>query len=285
MATMATATMLPSAGISELVAGPPLDYSFKELKSVLEMETEEPRSGGKRRSPEQKDATAAGQAETGADASGTSAIAATGSLAGTTGAADATKAIAGGSINPATQSSLLASSGKSMSGAPGQLRPNTSPIIKRKVRKVTIAVKLNNNSIDSITELPQALDFVMDDPMRNLQWIDLSFNLLSTIQAELLDFKQLKALYLHGNHIKSLPSVERLRKLPKLISLTLNGNPIECASFYRRYVVGALPDLRTLDHSTITDDEVKGSQDWFQGHMNRGRERQKRLEEQADDNE
>merc|ERR1719446_733231 len=156
--------------------------------------------------------------------------------------------------------------------------------MKRRIRKVTLAVKLNNNSIDSIAELPQALEFVMDDPMRTLQWIDLSFNLLSTIQAELLDFKQLKALYLHGNHIKSLPSVERLKKLPKLISLTLNGNPIECMSFYRRYVVGALPDLRTLDHSTITDDEVKGSQDWFQGHLQRGKERQRRLEEAAAEN-
>merc|ERR1719316_1587018 len=105
----------------------------------------------------------------------------------------------------ANANALLGASTKSGAGAATQLRPNASPMIKRKVRKVTLAVKLNNNSIDSITDLPQALEFVMDDPLRNLQWIDLSFNQLHTIQAELLSFKQMKALYLHGNRIKSMP--------------------------------------------------------------------------------
>ena len=73
--------------------------------------------------------------------------------------------------------------------------------------------------------------------------------------------------------------MERLRRLTKLIALTLNGNPIECFPFYRRYVVGALPDLRTLDHSTITDDEVSGAHDWFLAHMQRAKARKERLEE------
>lgn len=267
--------MLPQQGsnfgIGELVAGAPLDYSFKELKSVLEMETEEPRSGGKRRPQVDKDATAAGQMDGGVDLAAT-----TGTGAPLAGAADTAK---GTSASGTANASALVASAKG--GGVAALRPNAAPIMRRTVRKVTLAVKLNNNSIDSITDLPQALEFVMDDPLRNLQWIDLSFNQLHTIQAELLDFKQMKALYLHGNHIKSLPSVERLRKLPKLISLTLNGNPIECFPFYRRYVVGSLPDLRTLDHSTITDDEVRGAHDWFQGHQQRAKIRAERLEEAA----
>jgi len=277
MAGMQTATMLPvvahcQTGVSDLVAGTPLDYSFKELKSVLEMETEEPRSGGKRRTQAEKDAAAA-QAD-GAMVDPNAATAAP------------TAAIGGDTTKTAgtNASALLAASAKSGGGAATQLRLNAAPIMKRKVRKVTLAVKLNNNSIDSITDLPQALEFVMDDPLRNLMWIDLSFNQLHTIQAELLVFKQMKALYLHGNHIKSLPSVERLRRLPKLISLTLNGNPIECFPFYRRYVVGALPDLRTLDHSTITDDEVAGAHDWFKAHAQRSKARQERLDEAAMDN-
>merc|ERR1712232_1239978 len=138
---------------------------------------------------------------------------------------------------------------------------------------------MGNNFLETVQDLPMSLDFIMDDPLRNCWWIDLSFNQLRTIEPALLEFQQLKALYLHGNLIKSLPSAERLRKLPKLISLTLNGNPIECFPFYRRYVVGALPDLRTLDHSTITDDEVAAARDWFVAHEQRAKARRERLEE------
>jgi hypothetical protein len=259
-----------------MVAGEPLDYSFKELKSVLEMETEEPRSGGKRRPQAEKEATLVGQVDGAADSA-----AATGAAAGATGGAPGDTAKGATSASGPANSSALVASTKAGGGAIAQLRPTGSPTIKRRVRKVTLAVKLNNNSIDSIAELPQALELVMDDPLRNLQWIDLSFNQLRTIQAELLDFKQMKALYLHGNHIKSLPSVERLRKLPKLISLTLNGNPIECLAFYRRFVVGALPDLRTLDHSTITDDEVHGAHDWYKAHSQRAKARKERMDDAA----
>jgi len=264
--------MLPASasnfGIGETVAGQPLDYSFKELKSVLEMETEEPRSGGKRRQQADKDATAASPADGVLDMA-----------MGTVGAQPGGPGDTGkGSTAAGTANAGLGASAKAGTLA---IRPNAAVTMKRTVRKVTMAVKLNNNSIDSIADLPQALEFVMDNPLQNLQWIDLSFNQLSTIQPELLDFKQMKALYLHGNHIKSLPSVERLRKLPKLISLTLNGNPIECVLFYRRYVVGSLPDLRTLDHSTITDDEVRAAQGWFGAHQQRSKVRQERLEEAA----
>merc|ERR1719221_2591448 len=99
--------------------------------------------------------------------------------------------------------------------------------------------------IESVNDLPMALELVMDDPLRTCQWIDLSFNLIASIEPSMLQFQQLKALYLHGNLIKSLPSVERLKKLPKLISLTLNGNQIERALSYRMYVIGALRGLRS----------------------------------------
>jgi len=238
-------------GIGTQVAAPPLDYSFKELKSVLEMETEEPRSGGKRKPQAEKD-PAVDQTDAAPDAA----------AMGTTGGAS--EKLATGTLPPLVPVGAVVANCKA---------------VKRTVKKVTMAVKLNNNSIDSVTELSQALQFVMDDPLRNLQWIDLSFNRLAVIGAELLDFKQMKALYLHGNHIKSLPSVERLRKLPKLISLTLNGNPIECFPFYRRYVVGSLPDLRTLDHLHIVEDEVRGAQDWFGAHQERARIRRERIQD------
>merc|ERR1712125_249386 len=104
---------------------------------------------------------------------------------------------------------------------------------------------------------------------RNCQWIDISFNQLRNIEPELLQFHHLKALYLHGNVIKSLPSVERLSKLPKLISLTLNGNPVECNRCYRMYTIGALVKLRQLDHSTITEEETRESNAWYKSHLKR----------------
>merc|ERR1712232_1091011 len=119
--------------------------------------------------------------------------------------------------------------------------------------------------------------FVMEDPLRNCQWIDLSFNQLRSIEPALLQFQQLKALYLHGNQIKSLPSIERLRRLPKLRSLTLNGNPVECCRAYRAYVVGALPHLASLDHSKVTQDEVQASAAWFQEHLRRLQQRKARM--------
>merc|ERR1712007_278179 len=115
--------------------------------------------------------------------------------------------------------------------------------------------------------------------MGNCWWIDLSFNQLRTIEPALLEFQQMKALYLHGNMIKSLASVERLRKLPKLISLTLNGNPIERCRAYRTYVIGALPKLRTLDHSMVTKEEKDGSSAWFEEHLKRLEKRKQELEE------
>merc|ERR1712193_127828 len=91
----------------------------------------------------------------------------------------------------------------------------------------------------------------------------------TTIEPVLTKYTNLKAIYLHGNRIKCLPSVDRLRRLPKLISLTLNGNPIEACKIYRRFVIGALPNLRKIDHSTITDDELEASYAWYQMHLKR----------------
>jgi len=262
-------TILPNVAELAIVAsGPPLDYSFKELKSCMEMETEEPRSGGKRKPPTEKDAgPVLDEAEVAEPASpGTTA---TQPLAGEAGKA-ANPALATG-----TSTAILGASGKS--AATQGVR--TSPHMKRVIRKVTLAVKLNNNSIETVTDLPPALEFVMDNPIQNLQWIDLSFNQLRSIEPALLQFQQMKALYLHGNHIKSLPSTERLRKLPKLISLTLNGNPIECCPSYRMYVIGALHTLRTLDHSTITEDEIGRASAWFEAHRKRMKIRKEKMEE------
>ena len=206
---------------------PPLDYSFKELRSCLELETEEPR-GHKPRAGE-KDA------------------------------GEAAESVA----------------------SPTSKAKENEPKMRILLRKVTTSVKLNNNMLESASGLPQALEFRLSNPLLNLQWLDLSFNQLVTVEPDLLRFYNLKALYMHGNCITRLSAVDRLRKLPKLISLTMNGNPIESAKIYRVYVMGALPTLRSLDHSSITDEEANNAAAWFQGHLVRAKKKKEEMALQA----
>mmetsp|Transcript_81589 Transcript_81589/g.205302 ORF Transcript_81589/g.205302 Transcript_81589/m.205302 type:complete len:259 (+) Transcript_81589:77-853(+) len=228
---------------SPLIAnGPPLDYSFKELRCCSEIETEEPRSGLKRGTPELPKDSSGEQCEEGDVAA---AGGATASGSGATGTTMPTR-------------SIVAQGGKP---------------IRKVLRQVTTAVKLNNNMLATVSGLQQSLEFVMNSVVMNLQWIDLSFNQLVTVEPELLRFLNLKALYLHGNCIKSLSSVDRLKKLPKLISLTMNGNPVDSTRIYRVYVIGSLPNLRSLDHSTITQDEISSAAAWYAGHQERAKKR------------
>eukprot|EP00933_Yihiella_yeosuensis_P007343 TRINITY_DN112324_c0_g1_i1.p1 TRINITY_DN112324_c0_g1~~TRINITY_DN112324_c0_g1_i1.p1 ORF type:complete len:247 (+),score=61.73 TRINITY_DN112324_c0_g1_i1:88-828(+) len=241
---MATAELAGTKGEVALVAnGPPLDYSFKELRTCAEIETEEPRSGVKRPDDSQED-------EGGATLEAA----------------------------PMTQTSALGGAATTNSLAATKTQ---GPKLKIVLKKVTICVKLNNNMLESVQGLPQALRSAMPSPLVNLQWLDMSFNQLVTIEPELLSFLNLKALYLHGNCIRTLGATDRLRKLPKLISLTLNGNPIESSKIYRCYVIGALPTLKSLDHSTITEDEHISAATWFKGHIRRATERKEKMEEAA----
>jgi len=219
---------------------PPLDYSFKELHQCSEIETEEPRSGEKRAPIDNKEGDKSHGH--GADAAGSTSM------------------------------------GAGASGTMVKANP-LEPKLRVVLRKVTTSVKLNNNLLESAVGLPQALESAMPNPLLNLQWLDISFNQLVTVEPDLLRFLNLKALYMHGNCISRLSAVDRLRKLPKLLSLTLNGNPIESSKIYRVYAIGALPGLKSLDHSTITDDEAKNAAVWYQGHLVR---QKKRREEMAD---
>lgn len=243
-------------------SGPPLDYSFKELRSCAELETEEPRSGS-RRLPDSKADGERADGEAGAEG-------------------DAT-ATGGNAAGGATGRSAGATGGLSATG-PGATQQGTMVGTQKKVcviRKLTTAVKLNNNLLESSHGLPEALSLAMANPLVALQWLDLSFNQLVTVEDSLLRFQNLKALYLHGNCFKSLPAIERLKKLPKLLILTLNGNPIESSKVYRPYIIGALPNLRALDHSTVTEDETQSAVSWFKGHLRRKKERDERLKDMA----
>ena len=81
------------------------------------------------------------------------------------------------------------------------------------IKKQTISLFLQNNELQSISGLYTVLEDVMWNH-QNLQWIDLSYNQLTEIDAELLNFRSLKTLYLHGNNIQNLDECQKLQDLP-----------------------------------------------------------------------
>lgn len=99
-----------------------------------------------------------------------------------------------------------------------------------------------------------------------LQWINLSYNYLTTIDPDICQFKQLKSLQLHGNYIADLEQVRKLRDIATLQSLTLNGNEIEKIKGYRLYVLGIMfskyETLKKFDTVIITKTEFDNVLVW-----------------------
>lgn len=89
-----------------------------------------------------------------------------------------------------------------------------------------------------------------------LTWLDLSFNKLTSLSAELVELSGLKIMYLHGNLLTELGKVlQTLRNLSQLYSLTLHGNPLEDHKQYRTRILSTLPQLRSLDFTNVTVSE------------------------------
>lgn len=57
---------------------------------------------------------------------------------------------------------------------------------------------------------------------------------------------------MHGNDIKNVEEVMKLKSLFQLKTLTLHGNPISRINNYRRYILFYLPQIQSLDFSLIT---------------------------------
>jgi len=120
--------------------------------------------------------------------------------------------------------------------------------------QITTILKLNNNSLTDVTGLAEVLPKLLPQP-HLLHMVDLSFNGIKRISADLLELPNLQILYLHGNEIKSLTSVSSLARCPMLRGLTLHGNDVEEIEGYRQYVITNLPRISSLDFTRITHNE------------------------------
>ncbi|XP_067889130.1 leucine rich repeat containing 51 isoform X2 [Heterodontus francisci] len=107
---------------------------------------------------------------------------------------------------------------------------------------MSCSLRLSHNRLCDLTGMKQLIDSMFVEP-RRLFWIDLSFNTFPIIDP-ILNF--------HGNQISELFEVDKLASLARLRRLTLHGNPVELIKGYRSYVVGIIPQLKSLDYSTIT---------------------------------
>lgn len=214
----------------QLAAGPPVDYSFKDLRTVLDLVLVEPASGTARHP---------------ALASNSNPLYYLESLAAQDGDGDGDGE---GGPSPGTPPSHPVTSSPSARQLGAKLNSNS--------------LRLCNNHLMSLHGLGRVMRHVLDDP-RQLVWLDVSSNQLTTIEDTVLEFPSLQVLYYHGNNITNLQDVLKLQQLPKLNKLTLHGNPIAEAKNYKFWVVAHLPGLRNMDFGPITKIERDKINTWF----------------------
>lgn len=128
------------------------------------------------------------------------------------------------------------------------------PKLSSKSKYLTAAVWLNNNLLTSTKAVTKIANYLLEFPQQ-LSWIDISFNNIDDIHEELLKFKNLKILYLHGNSIRNISEVKKLKSLMLLTRLTLHGNPIDSIPQYRSIVIHLIPQLVALDFAPVVISE------------------------------
>jgi Leucine-rich repeat (LRR) protein len=116
------------------------------------------------------------------------------------------------------------------------------------------AIRLNNNKIAGWANFLSTLKRLPVDVHR-IEWLDLSFNQLQTIEPSIGKLKGLVKLHLHANQIRDIHDVQKLADLRLLTDLTLHGNPIaeRGRGKYRSFIIGQLKNLRSLDFTSLTE--------------------------------
>ncbi|KAG2483450.1 hypothetical protein HYH03_017704 [Edaphochlamys debaryana] len=254
--------MANTAEQKQLAAGPPVDYSFKDLKTVIDLVSVEPFSGTARRPalpPDQNPLDylehLAAQEQDAQDQD-----------------RDLDPLGRAPSHNP-LGSPQGAGPGSGPGRSPGAGGPGSpgggSPGKALGAKLNSNSLRLCNNHLLSLVGLGRVMRHVLDDP-RQLVWLDVSSNQLAGIEDAVLEFPSLQVLYYHGNQISNINDVLKLQGLPRLTKLTLHGNPIAETKNYKSWVVAHLPGLRNMDFGPITRVERDKIDTWFRGTKKRG---------------
>ncbi|GIL43247.1 hypothetical protein Vafri_1043 [Volvox africanus] len=243
-----------------LAAGPPVDYSFKDLKTVIDLVMVEPTSGTARKpalppdgNPMEYLEALAAQDQVRADSesvNGASTTAASPLLLATSNPGNGS-----GTPSVSNSSKRLLTAQRSSATLP-------KPVAALGAKLNSNSLRLCNNHLLSLNGLSRVMRHVLDDPSQ-LVWLDVSSNQLGTIEDAVLEFPSLQVLYYHGNNITNLNDVLKLQALPKLNKLTLHGNPIAETKNYKNWVVAHLPNLRNMDFGTITKEERGKIETWY----------------------
>ncbi|EEB16476.1 leucine-rich repeat-containing protein, putative [Pediculus humanus corporis] len=116
---------------------------------------------------------------------------------------------------------------------------------------ISSSLWVNYNNLTDLRSIHSLVKVSFSKP-EMIGWLDVSFNSIEIISNDLLQLKNLKILYLHGNQIKFFIEVTKLKSLKLLKTLTLHGNPIEENPIYRSTVIKTLPNLINFDFSVVT---------------------------------
>ncbi|CAD8099372.1 unnamed protein product [Paramecium sonneborni] len=124
-----------------------------------------------------------------------------------------------------------------------------------KVQLIQCSLILSYNKLTSLHNFYNIIDQIMIN-CKQLQWIDLSHNMIESLDYNFGDLPNLKALYLHANKLKDIMEFDRLQCLIELRTLTVHGNPFDAIPNFRLYIIGLLPTIKKLDSVLISKKEL-----------------------------
>lgn len=130
------------------------------------------------------------------------------------------------------------------------------PVKVKKIHKKieAEAVFLSANHLKHLHHFDEFLKSVLTNP-KDLTWLDLSHNKLSTVDDCLLNYPQLKIIYFHDNKIQNLREIEKLSELKNLRSVSFLGCPVASNPQYKHFIINALPQVEMIDFRDVRDAE------------------------------
>lgn len=237
------------------IDGPPLDFSFKNIRDLAEIIRKEARSGQRLPIPpeeeiiEEKKETNVTNLSTAQRQNKAESEDLEDEVASKPKPEERIK-----SNNAPLISKLIAENTTSINASKpsgGRLNDNKRSVVKKKrVKRLTTSLNIGYNQIRSLDGFLDVVSRVMEYA-RRLVWIDLSNNYLTTLTADFAELSDLRSLYLNANYIYDLKEITKLSNT-QIKTLTLYGNPIEQVPSYRLWIVGIMPTLRKLDTGLIT---------------------------------